>query len=83
VQQSLIPEKEFSEDTARMIDFEVRKIVEDRMESALETLRTHQDLLHLVAGKLLEKETIESDEFSRLIGSDAKERIVASLERDA
>jgi cell division protease FtsH len=80
MQQNLVPQKEFSEDTARMIDYEVRKIVEDRMESALETLRGHQDLLHLVAGQLLEKETIESEEFFRMIGSDAKDRIIATSE---
>lgn len=82
MQQNFMPQKEFSEDTARMIDYEVRKIVEDRMESALQTLRSHQELLHLVAAKLLEKETIESEEFFQLVGSEAKERVVASVERD-
>ena len=31
------------------------------------TLHEHEDLLHLVAGKLLEKETLEAEEFLELI----------------
>ena len=77
MQQSLVPQKEISEDTARMIDYEVRKIIDERMEAALETLRNHQDLLHLVAGKLLEKETIEAEEFFQLIGAGADEPAAA------
>jgi cell division protease FtsH len=67
MQEGYAPQKEISEDTARMIDLEVRKIIDARLESALSTLRQHQDLLHLVAGKLLEKETIEGEEFLDLI----------------
>lgn len=67
-QQNWFPTKEISEETARMIDDEVRSITDSRMELTLETLREHEDLVHVVAEKLLEKETIESDEFYRLIG---------------
>jgi cell division protease FtsH len=78
MQQGYLPQKEISEDTARMIDFEVRKIIDARLESALGTLREHQDLLHLVAGKLLEKETIESAEFVELTGLRSEEQPAAS-----
>jgi len=60
--------REISEATARMIDEEVRRIVDSRMDGVLKTLREHVDLMHLVAKKLLEKETIEGDEFLELIG---------------
>ncbi len=80
MQQGFVPQKEFSEDTARMIDLEVRKIIDARMESALETLQQRQDLLHLVAGKLLEKETIEGDEFLELVAMHRKEQTAASKE---
>jgi len=66
--RELFPTKEFSEETARLIDEEVRSIVESRMEGVLDTLREHEDLLHRVAGKLLEKETLEKNEFLALIG---------------
>lgn len=60
--------REISDETARRIDEEVRAIVESRMHSAIDTLRQHEDLLHTVAEKLLEKETLEADEFLELIG---------------
>ena len=63
----MIPQKEMSEDTARMIDDQVRSIIELRMEAVIKTLHQHEDLLHKVAAKLLEKETIDGDEFKELI----------------
>ena len=68
LQQQGIPQsREVSEETARMIDHEVRTIIEERLEGVLMTLHEHEDLLHLVAAKLLEKETLEAEEFLELI----------------
>jgi cell division protease FtsH len=66
---TMVPQREMSEDTARMIDNEVRSIMESRMEGVLKTLRQHQDLLHEIAARLLEKETIEEDEFMTLVSA--------------
>ncbi len=55
--------KEISEKTAKMIDDEVRAIVEDRMKGVIKTLESQQDLLHKVATKLLEIETLEAEAF--------------------
>lgn len=69
LQQQLYPHaREISDETARLIDLEVRNIIDARMKEVLTTLKEHEDLLHLVAQKLLEKETLESDEFMALIG---------------
>jgi cell division protease FtsH len=69
LQQQGIPQsREVSEETARMIDEEVRTIIESRLEEVSKTLREHKDQLHLVAAKLLEKETLEGEEFLELIG---------------
>jgi cell division protease FtsH len=69
LQQQLYPHaREISDETARLIDLEVRNIIDARMKEVLSTLREHEDLLHLVAQKLLEKETLESEEFMALIG---------------
>jgi ATP-dependent Zn protease len=38
------------------------------MEEVLKTLKEHDDLLHLVAKRLLDVETIEAEEFLQLIG---------------
>ncbi|HTY24742.1 MAG TPA: ATP-dependent zinc metalloprotease FtsH [Desulfomonilaceae bacterium] len=75
------PVKEVSEETARMIDDEVRRIIDSRMEEALKTLREHKNLLHLVAERLLDRETIEADEFMELIGRPIAEETVAKEAR--
>jgi cell division protease FtsH len=75
--QGYVPQKEVSEDTARMIDREVRRIIDTRLEAVTDTLKQRTDLLHLIAGKLLEKETLEGEEFDRLLGSAVLELPVA------
>ncbi|MFH0823663.1 MAG: ATP-dependent zinc metalloprotease FtsH [Pseudomonadota bacterium] len=62
--------RELSEETVKMIDDEVRSIVGSRMEEAEATLREHEELLHKVADRLLEVETIDKGEFVKLIGMD-------------
>jgi cell division protease FtsH len=76
-QQPYAPGIDISQETAKMIDEEVRSIMETRMESVLETLKDHEDLLHRVATALLAKETIESDEFFELIGKKKVEQPAA------
>ncbi|MGO9119252.1 MAG: hypothetical protein ACLQPD_16800 [Desulfomonilaceae bacterium] len=68
------PTKEVSEETARMIDDEVRRIIDSRMQEVLKTLREHEDLLHVVPERLLDRETIEEDEFIGLIGQPIPEQ---------
>jgi cell division protease FtsH len=79
LQQQGIPQsREISEETARLIDQEVRTIIESRLEEVLKTLREHENLLHLVAAKLLEKETLEGEEFMELIGQKNVEQPAAA-----
>ena len=58
--------KEYSEETAAIIDEEVKKIVDKAYNEAKQILTEHIDKLHAVAGVLLEKEKIESDEFEQI-----------------
>ena len=60
--------KEYSEETAAIIDEEVKKIVDKAYNTAAEILKTHIDKLHTVAGILLEKEKIDGDEFDAIFG---------------
>ncbi|MGO9116128.1 MAG: ATP-dependent zinc metalloprotease FtsH [Desulfomonilaceae bacterium] len=80
-QPNLYPVKEVSEETARMIDDEVRHIIEARMEEVLKTLKEHDDLLHLVAKRLLDVETIEAEEFLELISVKPTEEVIAKEAR--
>ena len=58
--------KEYSEETASVIDEEVKRIIDKAYNTALELLRTHIDKLHAVAGVLLEKEKIDGEEFDEI-----------------
>ncbi len=63
--------KEFSEDTARVIDEEVHRILND-METRCRTLLTeNRAALDLIARNLLEHETISGEEVDRLIATAA------------
>lgn len=58
--------KEYSEETAAIIDEEVKKIVDAGYEKAINILSEHVDKLHAVAKILLEKEKIDGEEFDRI-----------------
>ena len=50
--------KDYSEETAALIDEEVKRIVQTAYEKAVKILTEHVDKLHAVAGVLMEKEKI-------------------------
>ena len=58
--------KEYSEETAAVIDEETKKIVDKGYNRAKQILSENVDKLHQVAGILLEKEKIEADEFEAI-----------------
>ena len=58
--------KEYSEETAAIIDEEVKKIVDAGYEKAINILSEHVDKFHAVAKVLLEKEKIDGDEFDKI-----------------
>lgn len=58
--------KEYSEETAAIIDEEVKKIVDAGYKRAINILSEHVDKLHAVAKVLLEKEKIDGDEFDKI-----------------
>ena len=62
-------QKPYSEDTARMIDSEVRKMVENQFDRAKDLLIEHRDKLDILAKTLLEKEVLVKSDVEKLIGS--------------
>jgi cell division protease FtsH len=63
-----------SEETARIIDGEVRRIIE-RMEGKARLILTeHLDQLHRLAAALLEYETLSGDDVQRVLRGEAVER---------
>ena len=63
-----------SNQTAQLIDAEIKRIVDGGHERAKQLLTDHLDQLHLLAGALLEYETLSGDEIKRLIAGETIDR---------
>lgn len=61
--------KPYSEETASMIDDEVRNLVDSQYDRAKDLLREHREHLEILANALLEKEVLLKSDVERLIGS--------------
>ena len=61
--------REYSEETAGIIDEEVKSIIDFAYKKAEAILQEHIDKLHSVAGVLLEKEKIDGEEFDQIFNS--------------
>ncbi|MCE2763620.1 MAG: ATP-dependent zinc metalloprotease FtsH [Ilumatobacteraceae bacterium] len=59
--------REYSDDTARMMDEEINQILTTQEKRAVDLLTTHRRGLDLVATALLEKETIDGTEVAELV----------------
>jgi cell division protease FtsH len=63
-------EADYSEEIAREIDDEIRRVIEESHELALSVLREHMDELHKISAILIERETIDKDQFERLLAGE-------------
>ncbi|MDR2503446.1 MAG: ATP-dependent zinc metalloprotease FtsH [Deltaproteobacteria bacterium] len=75
-----VSSKNHSEETSRLVDGEVKRIIEEGMRKATEVLRAHEALLHKTAEALLEYETISGEDLEALI--QGKPMPIASSARD-
>ncbi len=66
--------KEYSEATARELDEEVKKLVDEAYGKVKEILSANQDKLRNLAVVLLEKETLEGDEIRKILGLPEKKK---------
>ena len=64
--RDLAQTKNYSEETASIIDEEVKVIIDKAYNMARQILSANIDKLHIVAGILLEKEKIDGEEFDRV-----------------
>ena len=67
------PSETYSQETAREIDIEVKKLLDDAHNKATAMLNEHHDQLELLAQELLEKETLSVAEVRQLIGMPPKD----------
>jgi len=63
--------KPYSDDTAKLIDDEVKSMIEEQYQRAIKLLEKHKDKLTLLADKLLEKEVIFKDDLEAVFGKRA------------
>jgi cell division protease FtsH len=59
--------RDFSEETARQIDLEVRRLIDEAYQSAYTIINANQDAMHRISAALLERETIDAEEVKMLI----------------
>jgi cell division protease FtsH len=63
--------RDYSEDTARLIDDEIRGIVMQSYEKAKDILQKNMEALHRLATTLLEKEVLDSQQIDAIIKGEA------------
>ncbi len=68
-------EPDYSEEVAREIDDEIRRIIEDGHDVATRVLREHIDDLHRISQILIERETIDKDQFERLVAGESEDAV--------
>ncbi len=74
-------EPDYSDEIAREIDDEIRRVVEEAHQTAKDILTEHREGLDRISKILLERETINSDEFEQLLaGKDEGEVFPADEE---
>jgi cell division protease FtsH len=74
-------ERDYSEETSRAIDAEVRRIVEASHTKALAILRERRAALEAIGAELLVRETLERPELESLAGLHSERRQAASVTR--
>jgi len=68
-------EPDYSEEIAREIDDEIRRVIEEAHDLAVKTLKEHMEDLHRLSGILIERETIDKDQFERLLAGESAEQV--------
>jgi cell division protease FtsH len=73
-------EPDYSEEIAREIDDEIRRVIEEAHDRARKVLTEHMEELHKISELLIERETIDKDQFERLLAGEAVETVFTEPE---
>jgi len=73
--KDLVEERNYSDDTARIIDEEIKHIVDDAYIKAKTILNNNIDKLKLLSSTLLEKETLNGEEIKKLLGIEKSDTV--------
>jgi cell division protease FtsH len=73
--REMASEPDYSEDIAREIDSEINTVIEDAHRRARKVLEEHVDELHRLSTILVERETIDKDQFLKLLEGASEEEV--------
>ena len=76
-------EPDYSDEIAREIDDEVRRIVEEAHQTSKDILGGHREQLDTISKILLDRETIEADEFVSLLEGKSEDEVFSDEEEEA
>ena len=76
-------EPDYSEEIAREIDDEIKRVIEEAHDLALGVLKEHMSELHRISAILIERETIDKDQFERLLAGAPEDEVFAEEEQPA
>jgi cell division protease FtsH len=76
-------EPDYSDETAREIDAEIRRIIEDAHQRARDILVEHREALESISQVLLSRETIEREEFLALLAGATEEDVFRAKDEQA
>lgn len=78
--RDMATQRAYSEETARMIDDEVRKIVNDQHARARKLLTENRSILDNMARVLIERETIYTEEVDMLMEGKGYEEVIQYMD---
>jgi len=73
--RDLAEEKNYSDVTARVIDEEIKKILDSAYSKAIEILTANIDRLRLLSNTLLEKEVLDGESVKKLLGIERNDNV--------
>ncbi len=84
-EDTVIPDKDYSDDTARLIDEEIKRLVDEAYADAQRLLDEHWDKVQAVAEALLKFETLSEAEVSKLMAGESldKPTVIDLLQAEA
>ncbi len=68
-------EPDYSEEIAKEIDDEIRRVIEEAHDKATTVLRDHMEELHRLSAILIERETIDKSQFERLLQGESEDSV--------
>lgn len=72
--KKLVKGREYSEETANLIDTEIRKFIDEAHEKAREQIKTHREDLDKIANALLGREVLTGDEVKEILNGTKKNK---------